>query len=102
MFCPYTPGGELARKLRKVDTDVEKLTGYKIKIIEEAGEKVMDILHSSNPWRGKDCGGTNCWLCMTKEMTGKQKTQDYMKRSLVYKTWGETCLRKVKETIEDL
>ena len=51
-----------------VDTDVEKLTGYKIKIIEEAGEKVMDILHSSNPWRGKDCGGTNCWLCMTKEM----------------------------------
>ena len=60
MFCPYTPGGELAKRLRDVELDMEKSSGYKIKIVEEAGEKVLDILHSSNPWKGEDCGRERC------------------------------------------
>ena len=66
MFCPYTLGGALAKNLREDEADMEKITGYKIKIVEEAGEKVRDILHSSNPWRGDDCGREGCWLCRTK------------------------------------
>ena len=53
MFCPYTLGGELAKRLREVESDMEKSSGYKIKIVEESGEKVFDILHSSNPWKGE-------------------------------------------------
>ena len=71
LFCPYTPGSELAKKLRESEENMEKLSGFKIKIVEEAGEKIMDILHSSNPWRGENCGREGCWLCETKEMTEK-------------------------------
>ena len=31
MFVPYTPKGELARRLREVETDIEKQTGNKLK-----------------------------------------------------------------------
>ena len=101
IFCPYTAGGELAKKLRNAEEEMEKLSGFKIKVVEEVGEKVKDILHSSNPWRGEDCGREGCWLCQTKLMTEKWKSQDCMKRSLVYETWCETCLQEEKEKIDD-
>ena len=55
LFCPYTKGSELAKMIRGAENDMEKTTGYKIKVVEESGEKIMDILHTSNPWRGEDC-----------------------------------------------
>ena len=101
MFCPYTPGGDLAKRLRDVEENMEKNTGYRIKIVEEAGEKILDILHSSNPWKGEICGRSNCWLCETKEMTEKGKKQDCSKRSIVYETWCETCLRQEMMKIDE-
>ena len=100
IFCPYTPESELAKRLREVEADMEKMSGYRVKVVEEAGETIKDILHSSNPWRGENCGRTNCWLCRTKEMTGKGKHQDCTKRSLVYETWCETCAEKEREKVE--
>ena len=37
LFCPYTPGSELAKKLRESEEKMEQLSGFKIKIVEEAG-----------------------------------------------------------------
>ena len=34
-----TPGSELAKRLRGTENDLEKWTGYKLKIVEEAGDK---------------------------------------------------------------
>ena len=101
MFCPYTVGSTLAKNLRETENDMEKITGYRLKIVEEAGEKIVDILHSSNPWKGEDCGRQGCLLCKTKEMTGKGKKQDCMKRSLVYETWCETCYRAEIDKIDE-
>ena len=101
LFCPYTKGSELAKQIREAETDMEKTTGYKIKVVEESGEKIMDILHTSNPWKGEDCGREKCLLCKTKQMTGKGKKSDCMKRSLVYETWCETCLRTEITRIEN-
>ena len=100
MFCPYTRGGELAKKLREIESEMEKTAGYRIKIVEETGDKIMDLLHSSNPWKGEDCGRERCWICETKRMTDKNKKQDCTKRSLVYETWCETCLRVEEDKIE--
>ena len=86
MFCPYTKGSELAKKLRDAEERLEPLSGFRIKIVEEVGEKVRDILHSSNPWRGEDCRREGCWLCETKQMMEKFKKQDCTKRNLVYET----------------
>ena len=101
MFCPYTPGGELAKRHREVEQDMEKTSGYRIKIVEESGEKILDILHSSNPWKGEDCGRERSMLCATKAMTEKNKKQDCRKRSLVYETWCETCLRKDTKEVQE-
>ena len=73
LFCPFTIGSELAKKMREAEAGLEKTTGYRMKIVEEGGEKIMDILHTSNPWKGEDCGRDKCLLCMSKEMTCKGK-----------------------------
>ena len=101
IFCPYTKGGELAKQLREAEENMEKATGYRMKIVEEIGEKVMDKLHSSNPWRGEDCKREGCILCETKVMTDKGKKQDCHKRSVVYETWCETCYRQEERRIEE-
>ena len=99
LFCPYTRRGELASKLREGEEQMEKLTGYRLKVVEQPGEKLLDLLQTSNPWRGQDCGRQGCWLCKTKVMTNQNLKQDCFKRSLLYETWCETCYREEKEKI---
>ena len=71
MFVPFTPGGELARRLRESEAQLEKQTGYRIKIVERTGTKIEDLLHRSNPWQGQDCEREGCLLCKTKIRTAK-------------------------------
>ena len=66
MFIPYTPYGGLIGKLREAELKLENLTGYKLKLVERSGRKIEDLLTSSNPWQGIDCGRTSCLLCQTK------------------------------------
>ena len=101
LFCPYTPYSELAKRLREAESNLNMLTGYRMKVVEEAGEKLIDMLRSTNPWKGEHCGREDCWLCNTKEMTGKDKTRDCTRRSIVYETWCETCLQEEIKRIEE-
>ena len=41
-----------------------------------------------------------CLHCVTKEYTGKMKTQDCSKRSMVYETWCIDCEEKAKQEID--
>ena len=45
------------------ENELEKMTGYKMKIVEEAGDKLIDMLRATNPWKGEYCGREDCWLC---------------------------------------
>ena len=45
MFIPRTRGGELAKQLREKELELEKLTGYRLKIVERAGKSLEKILH---------------------------------------------------------
>ena len=56
MFVPFTRHSELAMRLRKNEERMEKQTGYRLKIVEKGGTKLVDILHKANPWAGEDCG----------------------------------------------
>jgi hypothetical protein len=49
MFVPYTKHSELATRLRGDEERMESMTGYKIKIVEKGGTKLVDILHKANP-----------------------------------------------------
>ena len=105
MNCPCTPGGELAKRLRSGEEQLRGPTGYVVKIVERAGEKVVDQLHKTNPWRGEDCNRQGCHHCWTKIKTSKYKTQCCKKRSLIYETWCISCeekeIAKIKNETED-
>ena len=100
MFVPYTPKSKLAVQLREAEEKLESLTGYRIKIVERAGQKLKDLLHSSNPWRGEDCGRKACLLCSTKQKLKKHLKQDCRKRSLVYEVWCQDCKERGEKEIE--
>lgn len=101
MFAPYSTNSELAKKIKEAECKMESLTGYKPNVVERAGSKLEDLLHRSDPWRGEDCGRDRCLLCKTKEKTGKLKTQDCKKRSLVYEMWCGKCLDREEKKIEE-
>ena len=101
MFVPFTARGELARRLRDAEAQLERQTGYRIKIVERTGTKIEDLLHRSNPWQGQDCKREKCLLCMTKVRTGKFQEQDCTKRCIVYETWCISCEEKEIEKLEN-
>ena len=105
MFVPCTRGGELAKLLREAEEEQGKQTGYKIKIVERAGTKIVDMLHKNNAWQGEDCRRPGCLMCSTKVRTGRDLNQDCTKRSIVYETWCLTCAereeKKITEEVDD-
>ena len=98
MFVPYTPGSELAKRMRTAEEMLQDMTGYRLKIVERAGLKLKDALTKADPWQGMNCDRDDCLLCLTKNRTGKNTTQDCTRRSLVYETWCITCYERDLET----
>ena len=66
MFIPFTTVGKLAKSLREAEEKLGSLSGYRLKIVEKAGDKLEDLLTKSNPWQGLDYGHRGCLLCTTK------------------------------------
>ena len=67
MFVPNTAHSELATMLRESEEKLETMTGFRLKIVEKVGMKLVDILHKADPWVGEDCGRRKCLLCQTKK-----------------------------------
>ena len=97
MFVPYTPGGELARRLKEVENNLGRQTGVRIKIVEKVGTKLVDLLHQADPWQGTDCQREKCLPCRTKIMTETDKRKDCTTRNIVYETWCRNCEKKEEE-----
>ena len=102
IFVPHTQNSELAKELREKETELEKITGDKVKVVEKAGRKLEDILANGDPWRGLDCGRENCFLCNTKHLTGKNKKQDCRKRNILYEIRCFSCEDEEIEKIQEL
>ena len=95
LFVPRTPNGELAKKLRQAEEDIEKLTGDRIKIVEKAGIMLKRVLHKSNPWAGGPCSRPDCLVCSHEKGGG-----NCQKRNITYKTECQSCQeRSGKERI---
>ena len=85
LFCPQTPFGALANKLKEKEKLLSELCGETVKIVERSGTTIKQLLVKSNPWqKGTVCSRaeTDCLLCQT----GKGKW-DCRKRNLVYETF---------------
>ena len=64
-FVPHTWDSLLAKELKMKETEMLKITGEKVKVVEKAGNKLDDILTRRDPWKGADCVRENCFPCST-------------------------------------
>ena len=55
LFVTPTPGGTLAKELRKREEELNKNCKERIKIMEKGGLKIKDILGSKNPFPKSKC-----------------------------------------------
>ena len=103
LFVPSTKNSELAKLIRNVITSLKPWTGISIKVVERAGAKLEEILHKSNPWEDSDCKRDICKPCLSESMNSEPRFKNCTRRSIVYKTWCNLCLKKKKndETVED-
>ena len=101
MFIPYTRHSELAVRIRENEERMEKMIGYRLKIVEKGGSKLVDLLHKANPWAGKDCERKDCLLCETKRYEKRENAQDCKKRNCVYKTYCITCNERQDKELEE-
>ena len=63
MFCPHTPGGELAKRWRKVEERGAASRGWRFRMVELGGRKISSTL-CGDPWQGP-CGKDDCLVCST-------------------------------------
>ena len=102
IFVPHTRNSGLARDLKEKENKLQEVTGDKVKIVERAGKKLENIIAGKDPWKGKDCGRTNCFLCSTKVLTGKDLNKDCTKRNLLYEIRCLTCENRELDRIADM
>ena len=58
VFVPRTLGGKLAKRLREAEAKLGLIR--RVKIVEEEGVTLTDLLTRSNPWQGKPCDRAKC------------------------------------------
>ena len=63
MFVPYTPHSQLLNKLKKVESNITKITRDKIQHVERAGTKLRFLLVTSDPWSNSKCQSPKCLVC---------------------------------------
>ena len=63
LFVPPTPGGALAKEMRKREEELNKLNKERIKIVEKGGIQMKQILTSKNPFQKEKCKEKWCPLC---------------------------------------
>ena len=93
IFVEHTPGSALAKKMRIEESKWAELTGYRVKIIEKAGDRFDRMLIRSDAMEGAFCEREDCRLCWSKAHT-KKKGQPCTRRSATYKG---RCLQCKKE-----
>ena len=68
LFVPTTPDG----KLKKMYHHEIQNSGLRIKVIERTGKTLKSALQRTNPFKTRNCGRTNCFVCST---TGKENCE---------------------------
>ena len=64
IFVEPTSNGELVKILQKVEDEMAKTTGFRIRVTEMAGSQLRRILPNTNQWHGRDCGRDRCVSCV--------------------------------------
>jgi hypothetical protein len=90
LFCPPTPGSELAKRLRRVCEAEAEHTGLKVKVVERAGTKLWHRVPGLQV--EQECEEEKCFLHQT---GGKGNCR---KEGAVYRGQCVTCLERGPKT----
>ena len=63
VFVPRTINGTLAGQIREVESEYNKYSKAKVKVVEEGGTTLVNILFKPDPWSGLECGRARCQVC---------------------------------------
>ena len=88
LFVEQTPNGELARRLRETLRNMEPTLGFKIKVVERAGQKLGSKFPLSSLWGGVGCGGQDCITC---GQGGDSEPPNCTQKNLVYENLCVPC-----------
>ena len=95
LFVEQTKGGALAKQLQQAELDLGMKTGFKVRVVENAGTALKRIFSSTNPWGSRECGRPDCVVCSQ----GDEKIQDCRRRNIVYENRCTAC--HVESKMED-
>ena len=95
LFVEQSMKGDLAKRLRDVEKKVNRIVGYRTKIVEGVGNKLKDLLPNSNPWKGAHCGRE----CIPCDQPVEQK-QDCRKRNIIYENICLICHPEAGSKVE--
>ena len=98
IFIEHTEESTLAKRIREKLRSIEDIGRVKVKIVERAGDKIVDLLHRSNPWDNTDCERKDCLMCSSVTEGGRKGL--CKKRNVVYETYCEICGTVREEEIE--
>ena len=77
--------------IRKDEQTISKLAGYRIKIVERCGTKLVDILRNKGPEYGHPCGREKCHPCKNGDQRMKFPCWD---RLVLYRAYCLACKEK--------
>ena len=87
IFVQHTEYSEMVKRMRRKLDTLENLGNIKVKLVERAGEKLVNSLHKSNAWSERDCERNDCMICKTEGC----KKGSCRRRNILYETFCITC-----------
>ena len=85
IFVTMTPNGELKKMY---ENEIRK-SGLRIRVVERTGRTLKSQLQTSNPFRKKNCGRNDCFVCTTSNI-GNCNTEGI---SYNIDCQGENCMK---------
>ena len=58
-----TPHGELVKRMREQLANLAPTLGYRVRVVERTGIKMVSSFPQSSAWRGEKCGRGECITC---------------------------------------
>ena len=87
-FVPATPGSVLANAIRDVEKQNRQGRKSRVKIVEQSGSTVRNILAKNYPWEFSECSDPECFPCSS---GGTSKKISCRRPGVGYKIYCNIC-----------
>ena len=91
MFVPPTPGGELVKKLKKRETELNLGNSMNIRFIEKPGIKMKNLVVKKDPFPKVKCAEKNCPFCNRTLQIKTKENQRCSTHNVGYRFKCELC-----------